>query len=84
MKVALIGSNGTLATAFGKYCNQKEYELHVYDKNNHLLGVETPMIKDHYLKAKEKRYASSGFSVSKKTYPKYHHFKVVVHSYYVE
>ena len=61
-----------------------EYELHVYDKNNHLLGVETPMIKDHYLKAKEKRYASSGFSVSKKTYPKYHHFKVVVHSYYVE
>ena len=33
MKVALIGSNGTLATAVGKYCNQKEYELHVYGRS---------------------------------------------------
>lgn len=33
MKVALIGSNGTLATAFGKYCNQKECELHVYGRS---------------------------------------------------
>lgn len=33
MKVALIGSNGTLATAFGKYCNKKEYELHVYGRS---------------------------------------------------
>lgn len=32
MKVSLIGSNGTMATAFGKYCNLKQYELHVYGR----------------------------------------------------
>lgn len=33
MKVALIGSNGTLATAFGKYCNEQRHHLSVFGRS---------------------------------------------------
>lgn len=41
MKVALIGSNGTLATAFGKYCNQKDTNYMFMDALSLLLMTVT-------------------------------------------
>lgn len=60
-----------------------DYDIYVYDKSNKLIGVVKPANADHYLNAKEQKYAYNDAFISKKFFKKYHHFKIVVNSYYV-